>query len=157
MKNWKDTAEILGIAAIVASLIFVGMEMRQSQKIAVAAQYHERTSLAIEWLNSQYDGGDLTYWQNRCFPNLPSEMTVEFAGRTCIAVHSAMLLAENNMYQYQAGFLDEESWQARRGALKELYRFPAGRTLIFDESSGYRESFVELGKILMDEVDKEIR
>lgn len=36
--NWKDTAELLGIAAIVASLIFVGLELRQSQRIAYAEQ-----------------------------------------------------------------------------------------------------------------------
>jgi hypothetical protein len=36
--NWKDTAELLGIAAITASLIFVGLELRQSQRIAYAEQ-----------------------------------------------------------------------------------------------------------------------
>jgi len=32
--NWKDIAELLGIAAIVASLIFVGVQLRQEQLIA---------------------------------------------------------------------------------------------------------------------------
>jgi len=38
MKNtsWKDIAELIGIAAIVASLIFVGLQMRQDQEIAIA-------------------------------------------------------------------------------------------------------------------------
>ena len=38
MKNadWKDTAELIGIAAIVASLIFVGLQMKQSHDIAMA-------------------------------------------------------------------------------------------------------------------------
>ncbi len=36
--NWKDVAELGGAAAIVASLIFVGMEMRQSQRIAFGEQ-----------------------------------------------------------------------------------------------------------------------
>jgi len=34
--NWKDFAELIGITAIVASLIFVGLQMRQEQKIALA-------------------------------------------------------------------------------------------------------------------------
>jgi hypothetical protein len=29
--NWKDTAELIGIAAIVASLVFVGLELQQAQ------------------------------------------------------------------------------------------------------------------------------
>lgn len=34
--NWKDKAEIIGIAAIVASLVFVGMQMRQDRILARA-------------------------------------------------------------------------------------------------------------------------
>ena len=36
--NWKDIAELVGIAAIVASLMFVGLEMRQSHQLAMAEQ-----------------------------------------------------------------------------------------------------------------------
>ena len=35
-RNWKDITEFVGIVAIVASLIFVGMQMRQDQVIAVS-------------------------------------------------------------------------------------------------------------------------
>ena len=34
--DWKGTAELFGIAAIVASLVFVGLQMRQSQSIAMS-------------------------------------------------------------------------------------------------------------------------
>ena len=34
--DWKSIAELIGIAAIVASLLFVGLQMRQSQEIAIA-------------------------------------------------------------------------------------------------------------------------
>jgi hypothetical protein len=33
--DWKGTAELLGMAAVVASLLFVGMELRQSQQVAL--------------------------------------------------------------------------------------------------------------------------
>ena len=32
--SWKDVAELIGIAAIVASLVFVGQEIKQSREIA---------------------------------------------------------------------------------------------------------------------------
>lgn len=32
--GWRQTAELVGIASIVASLIFVGLELRQSQRVA---------------------------------------------------------------------------------------------------------------------------
>ena len=49
ISDWKDTAELIGIAAIVASLIFVGLQMKQSQDIAVAGQNQERQSVAFEY------------------------------------------------------------------------------------------------------------
>jgi hypothetical protein len=53
--DWKNTAELVGIAAIVASLIFVGVQVRQSQSSAnvsqvasYAEQMFELRSLLIE-------------------------------------------------------------------------------------------------------------
>ena len=34
--SWKDIAETIALAAIVASLVFVGLELQQSQSIAIA-------------------------------------------------------------------------------------------------------------------------
>jgi hypothetical protein len=33
--SWKEAAELIGIAAIIASLIFVGLQLKQSQSIAL--------------------------------------------------------------------------------------------------------------------------
>ena len=46
--NWKDIAELVGIAAIVASLVFVGLEMRQQQVLARA----ELGSQSFEYMRS---------------------------------------------------------------------------------------------------------
>ena len=37
-ENWKDIAELLGMAAIVASLIFVGVQVKQEKQIAINEQ-----------------------------------------------------------------------------------------------------------------------
>jgi len=37
--NWRDIAELVGIGAIVASLVFVGMQLRQEQAIAIVDTY----------------------------------------------------------------------------------------------------------------------
>ena len=49
--NWKDFAELFGIAAIVASLIFVGLQMKQSHEIALAEIYQARASMVVDWAN----------------------------------------------------------------------------------------------------------
>ena len=49
LTSWKDIAELIGITAIVASLIFVGLEMRQAREIAVS-------ELALAYMAARDDG-----------------------------------------------------------------------------------------------------
>ena len=39
----EDLIQLLGMVGIIGSLIFVGLEMRQSRNIALVAQQHART------------------------------------------------------------------------------------------------------------------
>lgn len=45
--DWKDIAELVGIAAIVASLVFVGFQMRQDKLIAEAQKYADRDDTTV--------------------------------------------------------------------------------------------------------------
>jgi hypothetical protein len=47
--NWKDTAELIGIAAIVASLIFVGLQMQQDRDMTRLQVLAEQDGTQIEW------------------------------------------------------------------------------------------------------------
>ena len=49
--NWKDIAELIGIAAIVASLIFVGVQMRQDRQIAEAQIFAEFGESHTAWVD----------------------------------------------------------------------------------------------------------
>jgi len=57
--EWKGIAEAIGIAAIVASLIFVGLQLRQSQEIAIAETYMSILSSEIEVRNAVSENADL--------------------------------------------------------------------------------------------------
>jgi hypothetical protein len=50
--NWKYFAELVGIAAIVASLIFVGAELRQSRAIAIGEGNLANAEIQIESNNA---------------------------------------------------------------------------------------------------------
>jgi hypothetical protein len=45
--NWKSTIELIGIGAIIASLIFVGLQLRQEQEIAIVDTYGAVTETEI--------------------------------------------------------------------------------------------------------------
>ena len=46
--DWKGTAELVGLTAIVASLIFVGLQMRQDQEIAEAQAYIDASAVVTD-------------------------------------------------------------------------------------------------------------
>ncbi len=46
--RWHDIAELIGIAAIVASLLFVGLQMRQAQKIAMSERAASELANALQ-------------------------------------------------------------------------------------------------------------
>ena len=53
--NWRGAVELLGIAAIVASLVFVGLQMRQTQALAVAESALAFLSSKVEIYNGIND------------------------------------------------------------------------------------------------------
>lgn len=62
--KWKDIAELVGISAIVASLIFVGIQVRQSQSSANVSQLQSygEMSLALRALIMEH----ADVWQRAC-------------------------------------------------------------------------------------------
>ena len=48
--SFTGVANFLGVIGIIGSLVFVALELRQSQKIALAAQQQARTEVLPTWL-----------------------------------------------------------------------------------------------------------
>ena len=58
--------QLLGMLSIVASLVFVGLEMRQSQRIAIAGQQQARSALANDIISQYSEMGidfQSVYWE----------------------------------------------------------------------------------------------
>ena len=55
LSKYGDLFQIIGVIGIISSLIFVGLELRQTQKIAIAGQQQARTILRTKQLLSAYD------------------------------------------------------------------------------------------------------
>ena len=45
--HWRDVAELVGIASIVASLIFVGLQLKQDRELGMADITSARTESAV--------------------------------------------------------------------------------------------------------------
>jgi len=110
-----DLIQLLGMMGIIGSLIFVGLDMRQSQRIAMAGQQMERTALLIG-ANSVSTKAGLD-WHSIVFLDQP-ELADTYpsgvaAGRN--NYHQALFNYENDYFQFSQGLMPIEVWDAKKG------------------------------------------
>ena len=166
--NWKDIAELVGIVAIVASLVFVGLELRQSHQIAIAAEYHERVATVIDLYNTQIQSdtalsvvGQPLYEAVRSadFPDehrhLYEGYTVEQLGYISTNTVISLTNFDNLYFQYQSGFISEESWQAFRYRLLRVLESPISRLEFEKDPNWYRASYRQLCNEIITEIDSD--
>ena len=128
-KSWKDIAELVGIAAIVASLIFVGLQMRQSHEIALSEAHQQRAAMTSEAFLALSENDRALSALLVAVPSYTSEVPDGIEPEEYIAFQywllGMMVTTENAHFQYQAGFLSEESWLRSRNGLKHQLRINA--------------------------------
>ena len=163
--NWKDGAEIIGVIAIVLSLIFVGLQIKQSREIALAAQYQARASTWIGVLTAYVQSDVALRVQGTRVPNLPlpaginqvkwkellERTPVEEIGYQHLSAFIFLRAVDNNYFQYQSGFLEPEAWFTyRKGLAESLGReMSYVRLLYFREKDSQRPAFrAEIERIL---------
>ena len=155
--TWKDIAELVGMATIIVSLVFVVVELRQAQRIAVAAQYQERAALVIDIYNTQIESetalsvlGPPVVEAMRS-GRFPEDARVRFADHTAeqlafeiVSSSIALTTYDNLHFQYQSGFISDESWRAFRVRLRQNLEWPITRAVFTEDKDIYRASFREL-------------
>ena len=166
--DWRTSAELVGLAAIVVSLIFVGLELRQSQKIALAAQYQARTESGREFFYQslasdfriddavreieswEWPAGFLSGDETQWLDEHTSSESAEAAYWAVIDLYGF----DNYYFQYQSGFLSEEAWLGLQSRLRGTLRDnPFARYMIVVTGQDFRESFVILSKSLITDID----
>ena len=124
----NDWMQVVGIFALVASLIFVGLQIRQEHEIARVQIYQERSSAATEAFIAAASSPDaMAASVKSAFADPNREM--EFSGWAgpitaqdmvlgTMQANAFMALADNSHYQFQEGFLPVEHWEGVREAIK---------------------------------------
>ncbi len=166
--NWKDIAELVGIAAIVASLVFVGLQMRQSQDIAIADQYQNRADTALEWYVARAESPLLfaattsRIADNAALGNYSKVIqdAVRDKGAEYVAVNyleyrSNLTMFDNYHFQYEQGFLTDEAWQAYRVRLKAVLADKLTAGWYLDQNTRWRQTFREMCSELLAELEVE--
>lgn len=122
--SWKEIAEIVGVTAIVASLVFVGIELRQARQIAVADIYQQRTAMVIDIHAARIASEPLTESLNKL---AAGEELTEWETSLVNTEHYLFFTYwENVHFQYVYGLMPEEQWQASRRSMKNYLRNKPG-------------------------------
>ena len=106
--NIEKILNVAGVTGVIASLLFVGLELKQNQVIAIAGQQQSRTEARLDQLLSTYDfnleeiGVESITWKDQ------SDLQRYIREQRQVYY---WVVNENNFYQYQAGLLSEELWQ----------------------------------------------
>ena len=146
--NWRTLAELIGLIAVVASLLMVAYELRQTQTSIRASAHSLRAERSIElsrfvvetktrairerWLQGEQISTD--------------EQQILDAQLTITMRHF-----EDLHYQHQQGLLTDETWAANLRGIDWSVRRPGFKRLWSGNEPFYRKSFVDLVEKLVKE------
>ena len=130
--KWRDWLEVVGIFSVVASLVFVGLQMQQAHKISLSQAYQARTTAAAEFNNAFASNPLALSGLRKATEGAEEEITAEEYDSLYRMMIGVMYLYDNAHYQYQVGFVTEEFWMTTRRSLTALMSYPAVNAMIMD-------------------------
>ena len=110
--------QLLGMIGLLGGLIFVGLEMRQSQIIALGAQQHARTEMdGALWLAGLEGEADIYAVMSKPWSELSDNPK---SVREQIQRYFWILL-QNHRYQYEPWLINEELWAQIGGRMETRF------------------------------------
>ena len=110
--------QLLGMLSIVASLVFVGLQMQQSQTIALAAQQQSRTEVLVDIIGG-FDEGDKSVVD--FISGIVDGTYSDDANVVRDAIWQIWMLYENDFLQYKLGLMETGIWEAKLNAMLAIY------------------------------------
>ena len=120
----RDLIEVLSAFGVVASLIFVGLEVRQNTAAIRGAAIQEMSAQSIDyltaWATDEYLPGLL---QRTTDGALPEDFTPEENQRLLLTYITLLRAYESRYLQVQLGILDQDMFEAMAGR-GQIYERP---------------------------------
>lgn len=119
MSSLNNFLQMIGVLGVIASLIFVGLELQQSQKIALAKTQQERNNSAYDVINTLTTAN--IDWQSVVLDNnLSNQFSKQMIARKN-TYHLSWFMFENDFFQYTQGLVDESVWDAKLKVFENWY------------------------------------
>ena len=108
-KKWRNTAEFAGVVAVVASLIFVGLELRQNTNAVETATIENLTNQSHDFFLLMDSSPDLSRIYDAGTKDLSNLDATELAQYMWIQ-NSRYLRYQTAFLQWRRGTLADEDW-----------------------------------------------
>jgi len=137
--------QLVGMLTIVASLVFVGLEMRQSRSIALVNQIQERSYNVAAHINAYVESGQ--DWLGVQYPEARDTNLTQHQIMMRNTEAAGWFFFEADYFQYEQGLMTDEQWQAKLNTMignllrcdtRDVYniritRIPAGMIELLSE------------------------
>ena len=145
--SFTGVANFLGVLGVIGSLIFVGLELRQTQRIALADMEQRRseqnTDRALAFLT-----GEAEAYANSRGKSL-SQLSPKESFLREMHWEWATQMQQNTLFQYEEGFISDSQWEIIVARILQSWNNCSSREL-YDEN--YLETaFIEYLETLPDE------
>ena len=106
--NWRDLAELIGIAAVVVGLLLVFQELRQSQSIARAQLNSSQMEALLDLNHREMDGEFSQIWVKS--RTQPENLTLVEQHQVDAYLQSVLLIYRRELANYRLGIFEE--WES---------------------------------------------
>ena len=130
--------QLLGMVGVLGGLVFVGLEMRQSQTIALAAQNQARVAAISQSVSSTTEAG-INFLE--ILGSEPSQDNEYAAVNTLI---QTFLFLENDFLQYNLGLMEKQIWVGKLASFIQMLSSCFARKTFEDGKFRLDRRFVEL-------------
>ena len=166
----NDWLQVVGLFGVMASMVFVGFQIRQDREIAMSDSYQMRTAMVVQSFDSRAANTEALSAELRILGINPDDPLKnppvhipESAGPLTELEYRAGFFSsvstwnqwENSFYQFEAGFLPESHWLRIRSVIKRQFVRKTLHSVVFTGGS-WRPSFRREVEEIIAEVQAEI-
>jgi len=152
----REWLEIVGLFSVVASLVFVGLQLKQSQDIALSQASQARTAMSIGTVISTTENPNYISAVAKGRNGRRADQTIEEQITMSQYAIAVLYSFEDQHFQYSNGFVTEDRWQAAIASLKNFLRDDANIPVrqVFERlPTRYSSSFQGVVNQLIAEID----
>ena len=142
--------QLLGMAGVLGGLVFVGLEMQQSQRIAIAGQQQDRASMWINYYQSFLEAGYDLDVINRGGSGVAENIALEESKADRAAAQIGWFILENDFFQYQYGLMSDEVFEAKKRNIEHALSLCDTRDVLEFRLRFFSDEFASLVSSLED-------